>query len=128
MIRWGRKWQLTQFLPGNPIDRGAWWTTVHRGGKRVRHGTATKQQQASTGITQNPSEFSFCSHPLAEKILFELSFPFLFLFSCFIPPSRHPESARCFLFSWKHKWLHPSKPKNVKYSSCLFTPYYCTSF
>ena len=27
---WSRKWQLTPvFLPGNAMDRGAWWVTVH---------------------------------------------------------------------------------------------------
>ena len=29
---------------GNPIDRGAWWTAVHRI-TRVRHDLATEQQQ-----------------------------------------------------------------------------------
>ena len=30
-IPWKRKWQPTPlFLPGNPVDRGAWWATVHR--------------------------------------------------------------------------------------------------
>ena len=29
-IPWSRKWQLTPvFLLGNPMDRGAWWATVH---------------------------------------------------------------------------------------------------
>ena len=29
-IPWRRKWQSTPvFLPGNPMDRGAWWATVH---------------------------------------------------------------------------------------------------
>ena len=29
-IPWRRKWQPTPgFLPGNPMDRGAWWATVH---------------------------------------------------------------------------------------------------
>ena len=28
---------------GNPMDKGAWWATVH--GRRVRHDLATKQQQ-----------------------------------------------------------------------------------
>ena len=29
-IPWKRKWQPTPvFLPGNPINRGAWWATVH---------------------------------------------------------------------------------------------------
>ena len=29
-IPWRRAWQLTPvLLPGNPIDRGAWWATVH---------------------------------------------------------------------------------------------------
>ena len=28
---WRRKWQPTPvFLPGKPMDRGAWWATVHR--------------------------------------------------------------------------------------------------
>ena len=27
---WRRKWQPTPaFLPGNPMDRGPWWTPVH---------------------------------------------------------------------------------------------------
>ena len=30
----------------NPIDRGAWWATVH-GSQRVGHDCATKQQQYS---------------------------------------------------------------------------------
>jgi len=29
---------------GNPMDRGAWWVTVH-GVTRVRHSLATTQQQ-----------------------------------------------------------------------------------
>ena len=29
-IPWRRKWQPTPvFLPGNPMDREAWWATVH---------------------------------------------------------------------------------------------------
>jgi len=31
-IPWRRKWQLTQYsclCLGNPMDRGAWWATVH---------------------------------------------------------------------------------------------------
>ena len=28
---WGRKWQPTPaFLPGGPMDGGAWWATVRR--------------------------------------------------------------------------------------------------
>ena len=27
----------------NPKDRGAWWTTVHKDAKRVRHDLMTKQ-------------------------------------------------------------------------------------
>ena len=39
---WRRKWQPTPvFLPGNPMDRGAWRATVH-GVTRVRHDLATK--------------------------------------------------------------------------------------
>ena len=29
---------------GNPMNKGAWWTTAHGGHKRVRHNLATKQQ------------------------------------------------------------------------------------
>ena len=37
-----RKWQPTPvFLPGNPMDRGAWWATAH-GVERVRHHWATE--------------------------------------------------------------------------------------
>ena len=39
---WRRKWQdMPVFLLGNPMDRGAWWPTVH-GVARVRHNLATK--------------------------------------------------------------------------------------
>ena len=30
---------------GNPMNRGAWWATVHGGHKRVSHNLVTKQQQ-----------------------------------------------------------------------------------
>ena len=33
-IPWKRKWQPIQYsCPGNPMDKGAWWATVHRGTK-----------------------------------------------------------------------------------------------
>ena len=36
-IPWSRKWQPTPvFLPGESMDRGAWWVIVHRV-QRVRH-------------------------------------------------------------------------------------------
>ena len=35
----------------NPMDRGAWWATVHGVKKRVRCNLATKQQQICIGIT-----------------------------------------------------------------------------
>ena len=35
---------LRYFCLGNPMDRGAWWATVH-GVHRVRHGLETQQQQ-----------------------------------------------------------------------------------
>ena len=29
-VPWSRKWQPTPlFLLGNPMDRGAWWATIH---------------------------------------------------------------------------------------------------
>ena len=42
---WRRKWQLIPVCLGNPMDRGAWWSSVHWGCQRVRHDLATKQQQ-----------------------------------------------------------------------------------
>ena len=40
-IPWRRKWQPTQYsCLGNPVDRGAWWTTVH-GVTRVGRDLAT---------------------------------------------------------------------------------------
>ena len=45
-IPWRRKWQPTLvFLPGNPLDRGAWWAAVHGVTKRVRNALGTKQQR-----------------------------------------------------------------------------------
>ena len=33
-IRWRREWQPTPvFLPENPMNRAAWWATVHGGHK-----------------------------------------------------------------------------------------------
>ena len=44
-IPWRRKWQSTPvFSLGNPMDRGAWWATVHGVTKRVAYDLATKQQ------------------------------------------------------------------------------------
>ena len=41
-----KKWQPAPvFLPGNPMDRGAWWATVHRIANIVGHDLATEQQQ-----------------------------------------------------------------------------------
>ena len=50
---WRRKWQFTPiFLPGNPVNREAWWATVHGGHKRAGHDLATKQppQQIKVAI------------------------------------------------------------------------------
>uniref|UniRef100_A0AC11DXZ7 Elongator acetyltransferase complex subunit 5 n=1 Tax=Ovis aries TaxID=9940 RepID=A0AC11DXZ7_SHEEP len=47
-IPWRRKWQPTLvFLPGDPVDRGAWWATVHGVNKGVGHHLVTKQQHGS---------------------------------------------------------------------------------
>ena len=34
----------SNILPGNPIDRRAWWATVHEVSKRVGHDLVAKQQ------------------------------------------------------------------------------------
>ena len=41
-----RKWQPTLVYSclGNPLDRGAWWATVHWSCKRVEHDLVTRQQ------------------------------------------------------------------------------------
>ena len=54
---WRRKWQPTPvFLPAKPMDRGAWWATVH--------GFAKSQIQLSnettTTVLSKPSVF-YCS-------------------------------------------------------------------
>ena len=42
---WRREWLPTPvLLPGEFMDRGAWWATVH-GLQRVGHDLATKEQQ-----------------------------------------------------------------------------------
>ena len=34
-----RKWQPSPvFLPGNPMNRGDWWATVHGVAKRLQYG------------------------------------------------------------------------------------------
>ena len=43
------------FLPGNPMDRGAWWATVHGGHRRVGNNLATKQQQMRGSEDVEPS-------------------------------------------------------------------------
>ena len=72
---------------GNPMDRGIWWSTVHGGGKRVRHVLVTKQQQRSSCPFVNCFEFVFvsvvsslplCSW-LADLILVLRLIPFSFL-------------------------------------------------
>ena len=35
---------------GNPMDRGAWWATIHGGHQQVRHDLATKQLQQQTPL------------------------------------------------------------------------------
>jgi len=41
-ILWSRKWQPTPvFFPGNSMDGGAWWVTVH-GSQRVGHNSVTE--------------------------------------------------------------------------------------
>ena len=48
-IPWRRKWQSTPvFLPGDPMDRGAWQIHgIHVVAKSVGHDLATKQQQTT---------------------------------------------------------------------------------
>ena len=47
---------------GNPMDRGAWWATVHGGHKKVGHDSVTKQQQElialKTTMTKNNGDGS----------------------------------------------------------------------
>ena len=44
-IPWRRNWQRTPVsLPGDPMDRGAWWAAVH-GVTGVGHDLETKRQQ-----------------------------------------------------------------------------------
>ena len=45
-IPWRRKWQPTPvFLPGNPMDIGAWQATVHR---VTKHWTRLKQSKQAS--------------------------------------------------------------------------------
>ena len=46
---WKRAWQPTPvFLPGNPMDRGAWWGMVHRVAKSWTRLKPLSMQYAST--------------------------------------------------------------------------------
>ena len=49
-IPWRRKWQPSPvFLPGNPMDRGAWWARS-MGLQRVLLNLVTSQQQQQTTV------------------------------------------------------------------------------
>ena len=41
--RLGRYNPLQYSCLGNPMDRGAWWATVHGGHKRIEHDLVTEQ-------------------------------------------------------------------------------------
>ena len=38
---------------GNPMERGAWWATVHGGHKKVGHDLATKRQEQQPGTERD---------------------------------------------------------------------------
>ena len=47
-ISWRRAWQPTPlFLPGDPMDGGAWWATVHRVAKSQKQLCATEHSTKS---------------------------------------------------------------------------------
>ena len=46
---------LQYSCPGNPMDRGAWWATVH-GVTEELDMTSTKQQQQTTSLTMEPGK------------------------------------------------------------------------
>ena len=57
-IPWRRQWQLTPvFLPGNPMDRGAWRAIV----RGVTKSRATKQQTATAPFLETSFTPSFIS-------------------------------------------------------------------
>ena len=43
---------------GNPIEKGAWWATVHGGSQRVGHDSATDQQQPEVSPEKGKNEIS----------------------------------------------------------------------
>ena len=51
----GNSYPLRYSCLGNPVDRGAWWATVH-GVARVGHASATLQQQLSWFIWSNVND------------------------------------------------------------------------
>ena len=44
----------------NPMDKRAWWATVHGGRKRVKQDIATKQQQKKDKLEQAVTNESNC--------------------------------------------------------------------
>ena len=57
---WRRKWQTTLlFLPGNPVDREAYWAAVYAvKGERVGLDSATNQKHQSTYILNYSQDLS----------------------------------------------------------------------
>ena len=59
-IPWRRKWQSTSAIPensglGNPMDRGAWWATVHG----VMKESDMTQQLNNKNVRSKVSRFEF---------------------------------------------------------------------
>ena len=101
---WRRAWQPTPVFLGleNPMDRGAWRTTVHRDKKswtrlkRLRtqaaHATENLLGRSSNYLPHMNILFKFDS-PLFIFLLFSPLFPLSFLsFLLFFLPSIHPQS------------------------------------
>ena len=104
-ILWRRKWKRTPvFLPGNPMDRGAWWSLVH-GVTRVRHSLATKPPPPRCQDCAGPclkcphgclllSEWPCLTRCCVMEPCWPLtSYPSFFSLLIPLRPSRPPESA-----------------------------------
>ena len=50
---------LQYFCLGNPMDREAWWATIHGGHKGIRHNLVTKQQSETYMFSIFSSFFLF---------------------------------------------------------------------
>ena len=114
---------------GNPMDRGAWWDTVHGGCERARHALSCARSSVldsccslvssslqpyglpHTSLPCPPLSLRVCSKscPLRPRCYLTISFSIILFFSC---PQSFPASG-----SFPKSWLFASGGQSIRASA-----------